>query len=472
MSNRRLAAAAGLDRLARIAFSLLIITMPFRLNIDRLPHPTSLQAPLNDVVVYFMDFVVLATVAFWLIARLADRRRIRLGPRALVIPAAVLVVLGWVTLPIGVLPGLSLFGAVRLSVLVVLALYIVNEVRSLADLAVPLGLMVAIQAVVAIGQFVSQGSLGLYVLGELRLDPANLDLAAVLRQDGVWVLRAYGLSTHPNVLGGFFAVGILLLMGVHPSPRTGRILQAAAITLALGGLLVTLSRGAAIGLAVGLVAWIGIYGWRMILADRRRWAVIGGLALAVAVIGGWQLRGELAVRTWLVPEQTSTEVGSVMERLAQIELGWRVLMERPLTGVGMTAVPIEMARLDPTFAFQYYPPHLIPLMIAAEVGVGGGLAFLALVGAPWILLLRSRARWNRDLAAVSGALVVLIVGGLVDDYPWVGGPGRTLLWFILGLWAGTYLRSAATPPAIVATPPAIAGSPSSAAVSEPPESGR
>ena len=53
--------------------------------------------------------------------------------------------------------------------------------------------MVAIQAVVAIGQFVTQGSLGLYALGELRLDPSNPDLAAVLRED--WVLGPAGAST-------------------------------------------------------------------------------------------------------------------------------------------------------------------------------------------------------------------------------------------------------------------------------------
>ncbi len=463
MSDRRLAAAARLDRLAHLAFGLLVVTMPFRLNIDLLPHPTAMQAPLNDVVVYFMDFVVLATIAFWLGARLADRRPIRLGPRALVIPAAVLVVLGWVTLPTGVLPELSLFGAVRLSVQVVLALYIVNEVRRLADLAVPLGIMVAVQAVVAIGQFVTQRSVGLYGLGELRLDPSNLDLAAVLREDGVWVLRAYGLSTHPNVLGGFFAVGILLLIGVHPPSRAGRVLQIAAVGLGLGGLLVTLSRGAGIGLAVGLVAWIVIDGWRAIVADRRRWIAIGGVALAVAVIGGWQLRGELAVRTWLVPDQTSTEIGSVHERLAQIELGWRVLLERPLTGVGMTAVPVEMERLDPAFTFAYYPPHLIPLMIAAEVGIGGGLAFLVLMAAPWVLLLRIRSRWNRELAAVSGALAVLTIGALVDDYPWVGGPGRTMLWFVLGLWACVYLRS---------TAPAPIPGPSGSVMSAPPPHGQ
>ena len=471
MSDRRLAVAARLDRLARLAFSLLVVTMPFRLNTDLLPHPTNMQAPLNDVVVYFMDFVVLATIAFWLGARLADRRPIRLGPPALVIPAAVLVALGWVTLPFGVLPALSLFGAIRLSVLVVLALYVVNEVRSLADLAVPLGLMVAIQAVVAIGQFVTQGSLGLYAVGELRLDPSNADLAAVLREDGVWVLRSYGLSTHPNVLGGFLAVGILLLIGVHPSSRTGRILQLAAISVGLGGLLVTLSRGAGIGLIVGLAAWFVIYGCRAIVADRRRWIAIGGVALAVAVIGGWQLRGELAVRTWLVPDQTSTEIGSVHERLSQIQLGWRVLLERPLIGVGMTAVPVEMERLDPAFAYPYYPPHLIPLMISSEVGIGGGLAFLVLMGAPWALLLRIRSRWNRELAAVSGALAVLTVGAMVDDYPWVGGPGRTLLWFVLGLWACTYLRTVASSPVIPASAPSVPAPPAPGPVAEVTESG-
>ena len=82
----------------------------------------------------------------------------------------------------------------------------------------------------------------------------------------------------------------------------------------------------------------------------------------------------------------------------------------------------------------------MPLVVTAELGIGGGMAILALLLAPWLLLLRARLRGSRELAAASGALAVVTVVGFFDDYPWVGGPGRTLLWVVLGLWVMAWRR--------------------------------
>jgi len=442
--RRRDRVAGWLDRLGTVAFGVLIVVMPWRLRADPFAHPTALPAPLSDVVVYAVDGLVAATLALWLIARLIDRRGVDLGPRPLLVPIAVLVALAWLTLPFGVAPGLSVFGAVRTTALAGLYLYVVNRVGGLASLALPIGAMLGLQAGVAIGQFVTQHSVGLGRLGELGLDPSVSWSSIVLREDGVRILRAYGLSTHPNVLGGFLAAGIPLLLARRPARLPGRTLQALVIAATIGGLLVTFSRGAWLGAGVGILVFLAVLGIRALRADGRQWLALGGLVVLVAVIGGWQVRQELVVRTGLTAGPIATERRSVDERLAQIDLGWRVFLERPLQGAGMSAVPVEMQRLDPAFPFFYYPPHLVPLAVAAELGIGGGVAILWLLAAPWLLLLRARARWNRELAAASGALAVVTVAGLFDDYPWVGGPGRTLLWVVVGLWAVAWQRARAT----------------------------
>ena len=442
MTTTRSVAAARLDRLARLAFVALVATMPFRLRADPLPHPaTDLAAPLADVVIYGIDGLIALTIGAWILARVLDRRRVRVGPRALVVPASALLALAWISLPFGVLPYLSLFGAIRLTALLILALYVVNEVDGLADLVVPVGLMVGIQGLVAIGQFVHQASIGLERIGETHLGPGTPGMSVVLREDGVRILRAYGLSTHPNVLGGFFAAGIPLLLAARPRRVVARLGQLAVLAVAVAGLLVTFSRGAWLGLAVGVVVGVIVLGRQALTVERRHWAAIGGVVLAVALIGAWQVRDELAVRSGLATVQTATERRSVDERLAQIELGLRVLEAHPAIGVGMSAVPVEMQRIDPAFAWSLYPPHLVPLVVAAELGIAGGAAFLALIGAPWVLLLRRRAARSRELAAASAALAAVLVAGLFDDYPWVGGPGRTLFWVVLALWTMTFLRA-------------------------------
>ena len=427
---------------ARLTFGVLIVVLPFRARADILPHPaSSVPAILGDLVIYAVDVLAVATLVLWLVAWSLDRRPIDPGPRALRLPVLVLIGLAWLTIPVGIEPGLSVVGAIRLTLGAALALYVLNEVEGVGSVAVPIGLMLGLQAVVAIGQAATGGPLGLTWIGELDLDPATAGTSVVTTADGTRVLRAYGLSTHPNVLGGILACGLVLLMGAATKSRAARLGQGATVALAAAALLVTFSRGAWLGglagLAVGLAMLVG--GGRRIPA--RRWLAMAVLALAVFAAAVWPVREAVASRTRLTPVVASTEQRSIDERLEQIRLGWRVVLERPITGAGASALPIAMRDLEPDFPYAFYAPHLVILAVAGELGVAGGLAYAWLLAAPWVLLARDRRRWTAELAAASAALAALTVVSLFDDYPWVGGPGRTLAWLVIGLWAMAWSRS-------------------------------
>ena len=482
-------ARAGLarwpGRAARLLFAVLIVVMPFRARADILPHPASSgPAVLADLVIYAVDVLVVATLALWLIARALDRRPVGLGPPALRLPVVVLLGLAWLTIPFGVEPALSVVGAIRLTLGALLALYVVNEVDGLDSIAVPLGLMIGLQALIAFGQATTGGPVGLPALGELDLDPAAAGTSVVTVADGTRVLRAYGLSPHPNVLGGVFACGLVLLMGAATVSRAARLAQGGIVALAAAGLLVTFSRGAWLGgltgLGVGLAILVGpelrvpagrshrtaeggagrAAGVRAPGPSAARWLATTGLALAVFASAGWLARDAVASRTGLAPTVAPTEQRSVNERLEQIRLGWRVVMERPLTGAGASAVPIAMRDLEPDFPYAFYAPHLVPLAVAGELGIAGGLAYLWLFAAPWALLARHRRRWTAELAGASAGLAALTVVSLFDDYPWVGGPGRTLGWLVIGLWAMAWTRAnGSRPDRVVAGPAGNGGGP-------------
>jgi hypothetical protein len=100
-----------------------------------------------------------------------------------------------------------------------------------------------------------------------------------------------------------------------------------------------------------------------------------------------------------------------------------------------------MRQEEPAFAYGFFPPHVVPLTVAAELGVGGGIASLWLLIAPWVLVARARARVGLELAAASAALAALTAVSLFDIYPWAGGPGRTLGWLVIGLWAMAWVRT-------------------------------
>ena len=67
--------------------------------------------------------------------------------------------------------------------------------------------MAATQALIGIAQVLLQGPLGLP--GELALEPTHSGAAIIAVPQRPW-LRAYGMTFHPNVLGGFLAVGLVL----------------------------------------------------------------------------------------------------------------------------------------------------------------------------------------------------------------------------------------------------------------------
>ena len=101
--------------------------------------------------------------------------------------------------------------ALVLSLVTALGVYILNEVDGIERLAIPLMAMIVVQAVVAIGQAAVQGSLGLAVLGEQVLQFADGGVSIVAAADGTYWLRAYGLTDHPNVLGGILAFALIIL---------------------------------------------------------------------------------------------------------------------------------------------------------------------------------------------------------------------------------------------------------------------
>ena len=59
------------------------------------------------------------------------------------------------------------------------------------------------------------------------------------------------------------------------------------------------------------------------------------------------------------------------DRLAMIEIGARIVKDRPLTGVGPNMIPRVYAEYRPDYAINQVNPHLhnVPLQIAAERGL-------------------------------------------------------------------------------------------------------
>jgi hypothetical protein len=263
-----------------------------------------------------------------------------------------------------------------------------------------------------------------------------------MRGEGRW-LRAYGLTQHPNLLGGVLVGLLLMLVGAYADAvRAGRRRAAWLLVpygLGLAALLMTFSRGAWLAAAVGGLTLLGTArraGWQ---PDRRAARVLLPLAALTVAIGAafaatqWSL---LQPRLGLAYE--GAEVRSVDER-ATLIAGARALRERrPVLGVGAGGFSTALHRLAREAIAAYpivQPVHNVPLLLATEVGLlGAGLWFALVLGpaaAAWIRPVRRRAGW---LAGLTGVLAACFTLSWYEAYPWRSQQGALLLWLTLGLW--------------------------------------
>ena len=440
----RAALADSARAAARLAFAALIVLSPFRARIELLARPTPpIYGDFTDILLFWSDIALLATIGFWLLSLVARRQPVSFGPRFLAWPVIGLLIVAWLGVPFSVDPGVSAYNAVRLVVLGVLALYVVNEIDALDRLLLPVAAMVVVQAVVAIGQVVGQQSLGLAGFGEYTLAP-NLGVSVITTGDGTRILRGYGLTDHPNILGGILSFALILLAGGTWAGRSERTTTLRVVIFALGAvaLLLTFSRAAWLGLAIGLVVAAGV-----VVASRDRLSLRN---LGVAVAAGAVLCAPfvapylpaLAARTD-ASGPIATETRSIDEREAVAEVANRLFIGHFVAGVGLGGIPLAMQAAEPQFPYAYQPASIVLLDVAAETGLFGALVYVVILVAPWVALVRFRRRWTAELATASGALAAVTVVGFFDYYTWTYSAGRIWAWLVLGLWAVAY-RNAMT----------------------------
>ena len=435
----RLASTAW--RWAWFAFVVLVVLSPLRGHLTLEARPSApISAGYTDFVLFWSEIAALAVTVTWCVSLGLERRRIDLGPPFLRWPVAGLLAVAWLGVPGAVDPALAAYNALHVTALAALGLYVVNEVAGYRRLAVPAAIVLVTQAAVGIAQVIGGRSVGLSALGEQTLTP-SMPVSVVTATDGTRLLRAYGLTDHPNILGGLLAVATLVVAGSVVA-RTAHLTwwRAAAAAAGAAGLFLTFSRGAWLGLAAGVT----VLGAMLLLAHQRqglrRLAAAGACGVLVTVPFVVPYQTALAART----DQSAgnaTEQRSVDERVALAGSTARIIVEHPLLGTGVGALPVAMRAADPAFRYGYQPAHVVALVVAAETGIVGGALYVVILVAPWIALWRMRRRWTTELAVASAALAALTVVGLFDYYTWTLAPGRIWTGLIMGLWVVAYRQA-------------------------------
>ncbi len=302
---------------------------------------------------------------------------------------------------------------------------------------------VTLNALIGGLQVAAQSSIGLYALGEFKLDPARSGIS-IIQAGGIRWLRPYGLLPHPNILGGTLAVG-LILGGAGLAWASGRM-RAIGLLIYLGVwwvFLLTFSRG----------AWLGFIGGALAIApailraarprtDLRR---LLGIVSAALLCGGllflWLYRPFIAARSGL--EAQSVELRSIADRTVFMTIALVAIDERPWLGVGSGNYPWYASaylhyHTDYDLRGDYV--HHIALAITAEYGFIGLGLFISFLFTGLEASLRALRQDTDPIPRLCllGAIVAFAIIGLFEHYPW------TLIHY-QALWLGM-MASAAHPP--------------------------
>lgn len=319
-----------------------------------------------------------------------------------------------------------------------------------------------LQALFGIGQFLVQSSPASSWLGLASHDPASAG-TAVVEASGMRLLRAYGSLPHPNILGGYLAVALLVAFGfylrVYEDVRRGfatwtrekvrrhiegkqwyvrqawRIVALLAVlTILTVGLLLTFSRSAWLGFGVG---WLVVLISLLVLKWQWGWQLWAKWTFFIGVVATFVVLAIPPAFTVRAEAEGRLERQSISVRRQLFTDAYDLIKLEPLRGVGygnMVAAVYDRLNRNRPSVFDYQPVHNIYLLSVVELGVLGGLVFLALL----LLALRTalvQLFQKRNWLAITSlaALCCLLVIGLFDHYLWTLPVGAGLLWFVIGV---------------------------------------
>lgn len=283
----------------------------------------------------------------------------------------------------------------------------------------------------ALAEFILQRSVGLQWLGEWRFSWRTPGIATFFWQGRTW-LRPYATFPHPNVLGGVLVVLTYLLYRRRELfSRTVFYLLGVLLPFVL---LLTFSRLSWVTFLIVLGGDIVYSAFNKNLPtweiSRRDIVIITGLVAGLLLF----LPGPIISR---VTSLLNTDTLSISRRAELARLGGKILLQRPILGVGMNQFPFlveEVGRpIGPSLWTQ--PIHNIFLLVAVENGLVGfflALGFICFLLRDLIKALRCRGLIEEQSYLLL-ILAAIFLTGMWDHYWWTAQAALMLLGVILGV---------------------------------------
>ncbi len=409
--------------LRRFLFAAAVFTLPLHIDANFM-HRFEQQAGASTAGVSLTDIAILMLLLLWLVEIAVEEKPFMRFfwpvsvPLILYFEAAVLSMLWAPRL------DLAFMEVFRMANLSLLYFVLINHIRSVRDLRLAVYMLmaaVALQGMISALQTAHGGRLGLDFLGEAPPDP-----------DGdVSIWRVMGTLGHPNKLATFLEVLLLLPIAVFlwEESRLRRTAAVAVFLLGIAALIMTGTRGAWIGFAVGTLVFMAAALFNPRLSKGRMLKALAAVPLLLIV-------SSFALSDMLNQRLFGNDYGSAAGRIPMIKIALNIISAHPVGGVGINNYQVNMRDYNDAVESLRYstisrPVHNMYLLVAGETGIIGLAAMTALMAAVMITLLQS---FGSSLLSVSltataffGGMTAFCLHGFVDKHP----PGSTPLFYVV-----------------------------------------
>ncbi|MBI5448906.1 O-antigen ligase family protein [Candidatus Gottesmanbacteria bacterium] len=419
-----------MNRIHKFFFSLLLIFLPTQLGYHVWPDWATVLGRRIDYLsptIYFTDVLIFFTLFFWcieLLSRIMKKEKIPFDFFS--IQFSVFSIL------FCFMAGLNIFFAANRPVAIYawikfiefmsLGFYVIKTRPSEFMIQNSLFIGVFYSSLLVIAQFMFQHSIGgpLWWLGERTF---NVDTPGIARIaiGGQEVLRPYATFPHPNVLGGYLAALLPLLiyrlLKFTNVTNGKKIFYGSTTFLGLIALALTFSRSAIVVGGIAMMAAI----MRMLNSESR---ITNKFKRKLLFCIQCSLFSVLILFFFIVVARIHTVDESVVIRQELNVAAMKIWRSSPIVGVGLGNFLIELPKVLPTRSVYFLQPvHNIYLLLLSQVGV---------VGIGFILLFVVK-QLKHESRIMNISVFSMLALGLVDHYPLTLQQGQLLLTILLAL---------------------------------------
>lgn len=386
--------------------------------------------PYTSIFIYFTDFLFLFALIFWAIAIFNHEygEKLTYGNPFVFLILFLFLIFGEISVLFAEDQWLSFNIIVRIVQFILLYFFIVNKTVKLQTLINIFLATVTLQAVIAIFQYVFQGSVGLGFLGESNIGP---DIAGVAKIDidSGKVIRPYGTLPHPNVLAGYLLTGMFL---AYYQIRN-KVMVAYPVIIVLGAAFVlAFSRGAFLAFLIAALFYFSVKDSKLPIKY-----IFLIFVLFIFFVVLFNLEQTFFTR------MIFSDSASFEERVTYFTISKNIFYHNPF-GIGLGNFTYNL----PDFTFlklspwQFQPVHNAYMLMLNETGIFGALSYLGLfVGfATGVFMKMKKMVGNlKKLGPVLLAIITsLFVVGMFDHYTASLYHGMALLFLIFAM-SGKYI---------------------------------